>query len=191
MGSGLQTDINSDMQNNDVVVVICDLDNTLIFTDDANNQSYIEVMGRHGYDTSRLQSVKRVTSKYIHQSYPNISKFKLWQIKRCKLKTFMKNLYLINLNGSLMETIYKRTNLPVVIWTSSNRKRALAQIKYFNIKHDWIVFSQKDTATEISRVVSLIKKKYKANRHQILFYEDDLKTLSLLREIGAFTIKVQ
>jgi HAD superfamily hydrolase (TIGR01509 family) len=177
-------------QNNDIKVVVYDLDNTLVLTDEANNYSYIEVLGRFGYDTSRLKSTTRITSTSIQISYPEIARFKLWRIRRNKLKVFLNNLHLVHLNDMVIATIEEYKNLAVIIWTSSNRKRALTQIKHFNIYCDWILFSPKDTAATIEKIVAKIEKKYRVERRQIVFFDDDAKTISLLGKAGVLTIQV-
>jgi phosphoglycolate phosphatase-like HAD superfamily hydrolase len=178
-------------QNSGIEVVVYDLDNTLIFTDEANNHSYIKVLKHFGYDPSRLHTIARITSKRIQQSYPEMTRFKLWRIKRNKLKVFLDNLHLVRLNDIVAETIEAYKDRVIIIWTSSNRKRALALIKHLNIRNDWMLCTQKGTASAVDRIVSRIEKKYRVNLHQILFYEDDHKVRSLLCGVGALTVAVE
>lgn len=110
-----------------MAAVVLDLDNTLFFTDTANNYSYIEALKYYGYDPSRLQTINRITSKVIQKMYPEISRFKLWRIRRKKLKVFINNLYLINLNQDVMKIIDdKYSKQLIILWTASNQKRTLA-----------------------------------------------------------------
>jgi phosphoglycolate phosphatase-like HAD superfamily hydrolase len=176
--------------NGGVAVVVFDLDNTLIFTDEANNYSYIETLKHFGYSASRLQSITRITSKDIQKSYPEIPRFKLWRIRQKKLKLFLDNLHMVRLNQLVVKAIDRYSNPRIVIWTASNRRRAKTEVEYFNLSADWILFSKKDTTAAVKSIVSKLKKRYHINQSQIVFYDDSVTTLGLLREIGASVVLV-
>lgn len=174
-------------------LVICDLDNTLFFTDYLNSKSYIEAAKQLQIDLPQaIYKEARITSGTIEQYCPNIDRKALERLKQKKLEFFQGNLNDIIVNKNLLETIREYSYL--CLWTSSVKERATIECRYFNINYSELMSFNKDSATieELEDIIVGWSKKYNIkDKKDILIVDDEVSFLDKIKVLGYQTLLVE
>lgn len=174
-------------------LIICDIDNTLLFTDKLNSKSYIEAAKKLNICLPEsVINVPRITASLISRHINNIDDATLDALQKEKLNYFLNHLEEIEINNKLLNEINKKSNY-LCLWTASNKQRALAECKALGIIFEKIIFFNKNTAdTEtLNRIFSAIVVKYKVNNADIEVYDDDEKFLKKVKELRYKTILIR
>ena len=174
-------------------LVICDLDNTLFFTDYLNSKSYIEAAKQLQIDLPQaIYNETRITSGTIKQYCPSIDGKTLERLKQIKLEYFQENLKDIIINRSLLKVISEYDYL--CLWTSSVKERAVIECRYFNINYSELLSFDKNLATikEIEKIISEWSKKYNVqDKKDVLIVDDEADYLDKIKVLGYQTLLVE
>ena len=151
---------------------VFDLDNTLIYTDSLNNDSYNYALKYQGL--SHINKFKRITREIVFENYPNINKIQMCEIINLKCEYFINNLHITEVNESLVTLLRSQEKNDCILWTSAEERRVRAILEYYNMnnlfKH--ILFSSK---VSILNDIEEICKLHTCKSSQLLFYDDNLK----------------
>ncbi len=153
------------------MINIIDLDNTLVFTDEANNKSYIDALKLFEIKLSEIP--KRITREYI-------IKYVCADCECIILKKedlFCKYIDCCNLNITLFDKIKTEKN---ILWTSASPKRVKQILNYLNINNifiDIIYSSKQSPLDDISKICS----KFETDFKNIIVYEDNYQVIDKLR----------
>lgn len=167
---------------------VFDLDNTLVYTNLLNNDSYNYALSILGL--SQIYNVERITREIVFMKYPNISMSVRNEILRLKQKHFKKNLHRTSLNKMLIKLLLMQKKEDCILWTSASRSRTLNILKFYDIEREFIsiIFGKKDNINfELEKIYNVLECKLE----QITFYEDDKEVIKKLVEVGANVIEVQ
>lgn len=167
---------------------VFDLDNTLIYTDSLNNDSYNFALKCQGL--SPINEVKRITRGIVFEKYPNLSKIEMCEIIDLKYEYFINNLNFTEVNEYLIALLKSQEKNNCILWTSAEERRAKAILEYYNMnnlfKH--ILFSKK---IDILNDIEYICKLYTCESNQLLFYDDNLKLVKKLKSLNLNVIFVE
>ena len=113
---------------------IFDLDNTLIYSDAANNLAYkdaVKTVINKDLDTA----CGRITRSYISERYPNITANQLSKIIKEKGKSYAKYFELTLQNVALLNILkhLSATNNRTILMTYSGRERACQLLDFYGI----------------------------------------------------------
>ncbi|MBR2753756.1 hypothetical protein IKD82_01130 [Candidatus Saccharibacteria bacterium] len=174
-------------------LLICDLDNTLFFTDKLNSKSYIEAAKQLQIALPRTAYKEaRITSSTIKRYCPNIDSETLKHLKQRKLEYFQNNLNDIIVNKSLLKLINRYNYL--CFWTSSIKERAVTQCRYFNIDYNELISFNKNSATieDIENIIIEWSEKYNIkDKKDILIIDDEVDYLKKIESLGYQTLLVE
>jgi beta-phosphoglucomutase-like phosphatase (HAD superfamily) len=170
-------------------VMIFDLDNTLVFTNKLNNESYNHSLRKNGYKQIKTSARIRITREIVASlrvSEPKLLK----KIIQDKQKYFRINLNKIVLNRKLYDIIISSEKKSIFIWTSSERKRATAILNYFNLKKkvNRVIFSDKN---DFSELFSNSINNFKEEINKIIVYEDNIDVVRKLKKLKIKTVFIK
>lgn len=166
---------------------VFDLDNTLIYTDKLNNDSYNYALKCQGL--TPINNFKRITRETVFEQYKNINDTKKDQLIRLKNEYFINNLHLTNINELLINILKFQNKNNCILWTSANEHRAIAILEYYNINNFFkeILFTNKtDVLHDVEKICNL----HRCNLNQLVFYEDNLTLIKELRRLNLNVIQV-
>ena len=170
-------------------LILCDLDGTLIDSDELNSYSYITAIERLGFDVPpELKFNKRITEKELRNCMPLLSEENILLIKELKLNIFLENMNMLRLNTNLLDEITK-SDASVFICTSSKIERAESECKMLNINRDVIIPSKK-TKAELNRIVNELAGKF-CKFDRIICYDDNEDVIKAAAECGFETVLVK
>ncbi len=155
---------------------VFDLDNTLIYTDLLNNESYNYALKYMGLPP--IDNYKRVTREIVFEKYPNISNVQKNRIADLKKEYFINNIQMTKLNDLLIGILKSLNKNDCILWTSADETRVRSILKYYNITRlfKYIVFSSKiNLKNDIEKICEL----HDCKLEQLIIYEDNLR---LIRE---------
>ena len=112
---------------------VFDLDNTLIYTDSLNNDSYNYALKYQGL--SHINKFKRITREIVFENYPNINKIQMCEIINLKCEYFINNLHITEVNESLVTLLRSQEKNDCILWTSAEERRARAILEYYNMNN--------------------------------------------------------
>ena len=171
-------------------LIICDVDNTLLFTDRLNNKSYIEAAKKIGVVLPKgLFDEPRITSKKIREQFRNLEMDVLKRLKEEKLKYFLSHLDEIIVNKKLLSEIQSQKPGSVCLWTSSLKERAVAECNYFDIQYDELIVFDKENVgiDEINKIINHLLGKYSVDSKKVLIIDDDSSFLGKVKKLGYAT----
>ena len=166
---------------------VFDLDNTLVYTNSLNNDSYnyaLSILGLPGID-----NIERITREIVFTKYPNISMTVRNEILKIKQEYFKNNLHRTVLNNILLKSLIMQKKEDCMLWTSANSDRVIEILKFYDIEKEFIgiIFGKKQNIDlELEKIYKMLKCKLE----QITFYEDNKEVIRKLLELGANVIEI-
>lgn len=155
---------------------IFDLDNTLVFTDELNSESYNYALSFYGKEP--ISDVKRITREVIFTRY-DFTEDEKSSLVALKQNYFLKNVDKIKKNNNLLEHLTEKNPADCILWTSADKCRVEAILNYLKLKDafSWVFLS---TKTNIKYDLENICQHFKCLMSQLYFYENDGNILSEL-----------
>ncbi len=156
---------------------IFDLDNTLVFTDDLNNEAYNYALKFLGKE--RISDVKRITREIVFSKY-NLTKSEKKDLVKLKQAYFADNINKINKNEDLLNLILELGPAECILWTKADECRVNAILEYLNLNDafSWVLYSKK---TDTEKDIEKICRHFKCAESQLKFYEDNIKICNKLK----------
>lgn len=157
-----------------------DMDGTIVFTDELNNESYNYAL--LACNLKPIMNEKRITREIVKKYYPYIEKQKIDIIIDKKQRYFIENIWKVRVNTCLLDII-RRLGNNCILWTSSDKKRAMHICNFFKLKEmfDFIVFSDKKN---IYRDISEICNELACTCNQLIVFENDTNIVHKLKMQG-------
>jgi beta-phosphoglucomutase-like phosphatase (HAD superfamily) len=148
------------------MILVVDLDDTLVNTSLLNNDAYNYALEQYGYDV--VESEERLTREEL--SF--VKSEHLRKIIRCKQNYFKRHWlsYRVVMNNTLLEIISKNGKNNSYLWTSANKKRAEAIVNACKLNQFFnkIIFDNKK-----SFVASMYKLKDLTHSNEFIIYENN------------------
>ncbi len=174
-------------------LIICDIDNTLLFTDKLNSNAYI-----YAAKILKIQlpdavlNAPRITASLIKKYAKNINNSTFEKLQDKKLNYFLGHLEQIKINQKLLNEIKENSDF-IYLWTSSNERRALAECCVLKIPFDELIsFDKKNSSVKVLRkMIFGIMTKIKISSADIIVYDDDENFLNKIAQLGIKTVLVK
>lgn len=174
-------------------LIICDIDNTLLFTDKLNNKAYI-----HAAKILKIQlpdvvlNAPRITASLIKKYAKNINNSTFEKLQEEKLNYFLYHLEQIEINQKLLNEIKENSDF-IYLWTGSNERRALAECCMLKIPFDELIsFDKKNSSVKVlHKMIFGIMTKIKISSADIIVYDDDENFLNKIAQLGIKTVLVK
>ena len=154
-------------------ILVVDLDQTLIFTNEANLLSYAEAIENIlGIDFATLSFYtlnRRFTFDSIKEILPSIQKDKLELIKAEKIKNYKKYLKNTQINKEVIQCVLEFYNKnKIILLTNASKHRIRMLLKFYNLDF----FSHIFFNTNGNKYRNLIKF-FKLDAEKLIIFEDD------------------
>lgn len=159
---------------------VFDLDNTLIYTDYLNNESYKFALCKIGIENFEdINYSKRITRDYIHIRYPNLSDNEIKRLISIKQEYFINNIDKTILNKKLIDYINIISNKNCILWTMADKERVEAILEYYDLKRNFfdIYYSKK---INIKQDIEYICNTYKCKINNLIFCDEDINIKKIL-----------
>ena len=133
--------------------ILVDLDDTLVYTSELNNDAYNFALEALGFE--RINSTRRITREYLS----DLKQQELQKIISLKQKYFthrwMK--YRLMLNDKLLSLIKKEDKNNCFIWTKAEQQRAIAIYNQFKLNKYFksIIFDSKNNFNNTKKLIML------------------------------------
>lgn len=166
---------------------IFDLDNTLIYTDSLNNDSYNYALKKLGLVT--INDCKRITRDVVFKKYPEVNKLQRNEIIELKQKFFINNLDNTRENASIVQTLESKNIELCILWTSADESRVVAILEHYKICNRFkkILFSSKlEVANDVKKICEILN----CGFEQLIFYEDNHRVIQELQQLNLKVIPV-
>nr|WP_314998512.1 HAD hydrolase-like protein [uncultured Campylobacter sp.] len=169
--------------NKDSILVV-DLDQTLIFTNEANLLSYAEAIENIlGIDFATLSFYAlngRFTFDSIKEILPNIQKDELELIKAEKIKNYKKYLKNTQINEDIIKCVLKFYNKnTIILLTNASRCRIRMLLKFYNLDFFSHIFFNKKG----NKYRNLIEF-FKLDAEKLIIFEDDKNEIKNALSVG-------
>lgn len=158
---------------------VFDLDNTLVYTDDLNNEAYNFALTTLG--KKPLNNLSRITRDTVFMQI-SFSKEKREQLINIKQNYFRENLHKITPNFTLIKVLDSLNKEDCLLWTSAAQCRVEAILQYFHLKNKFkdVFFSTKsDLKRDIERICAYLLCK----KEQLRIYDDNKQLLQEINNI--------
>ena len=152
----------------DKKISVFDLDNTLVFTDKLNNESYNFALFEMGRE--KIVGIKRITRDIVYSRYELTANEKQ-QLIKTKQQYFVNNISKIELNDVLIAKLKKLDPNECILWTRAEKVRAEAILKYLHIDDCFakVFYSSKhDLESDIKTICSF----FNCKKEDLIFYDD-------------------
>ena len=159
---------------------IFDLDNTLIYTDSLNNDSYNYALNLLGMTLN--SDCKRITRDIVFSKYPDLNNLQKKKIIELKQKHFVNNLKRTFPNTALLQSLEAKNAEWCILWTSADENRVLAILEYYKIYNSFkkIIFSSKiNLIQDIKKICELLECSYE----NLIFFEDNQRVIQELQKL--------
>jgi phosphoglycolate phosphatase-like HAD superfamily hydrolase len=166
---------------------VFDLDNTLIYTDSLNNDSYNYALKLFGL--ASIYDYKRITRNVVFRKYPDLNNVQKNKIIELKQKYFMNNLERTIPNRSLLQVLETKSAESCILWTGADEARVLAILEYYKICNAFkkVLFSNKvKVIQDIEKICELLE----CGFEHLIFYEDNQRVVQDLRQLKLNVISV-
>lgn len=156
---------------------IFDLDNTLVFTDDLNNEAYNYALVK--LDKKPIYDKKRITREIVFSKYELTEEEKNYLVN-LKQEYFLENVEKIHKNEDLLKFLTSKSPADCILWTSAEKCRVEAILSYLSLFNafSWIIYSSK---ISIEKDLDKICKHFQCSKSRLVFYENDSKVLNELK----------
>lgn len=154
----------------DKKISVFDLDNTLVFTDKLNNESYNFALTKIGKE--RIVDVKRITRNIVNTVY-ELTGDEKQQLIKTKQEYFVNNISKIELNEDLISKLKELDSSMCILWTRAEKVRTEAILKYLHIDDCFskVFYSSKhDLEGDIKTICAL----FNCKKEDLIFYDDIL-----------------
>lgn len=151
-------------------ISVFDLDNTLVFTDKLNNESYNFALVTLGKE--KIVDVKRITRAIVYSRYA-LTEDEKYQVVKLKQEYFINNLCKIEINNKLITILRNLEPSKCVLWTRAEKVRTEAILKFLCIDKCFsnVFYSQKyNVETDVNTICNL----YNCNREDLVYYDDEV-----------------
>lgn len=160
---------------------VFDLDNTLIYTNLLNNNSYNYALNRQGLGS--ISNCERITRDIVFMKYPHMNNEQIEEIIKLKQEFFVNNLQDTKPNKSLLSILKSQDANYCVLWTSADETRVQALLEYYIVSTAFkkILFSNKiNVLQDIEKMCEL----FGCKSEQLVFYEDNWETIKKLQQLN-------
>ena len=167
--------------------IVFDLDNTLIYTDLLNNDSYNYALSQQGLPL--IKDCVRITRDIVFVNYPHLNNKQKKEILRSKQEFFVNNIQRTKPNISLLKVLQFQNAEYCFLWTSAEEIRVQALLEYYNINNAFkkILYSDKiNVVQDIEKLCELCECK----SEQLTIYEDNYAVIKKLRQLKLNVISV-
>lgn len=148
------------------MILVSDLDDTLVYSTNLNNDAYNFALEKFGYP--RVDDTARITRECLD----NVPRQILKQIVEEKQQYFSLNWmkYRLILNNPLLKILKRNGKQNCILWTKANKERANAIIDAFALNKIFkdIIFDDK---TNFKKSIKRIK--VLTDENKIIFYENE------------------
>ena len=160
---------------------VFDLDNTLIMTDELNNDSYNYALAQFGM--SPITAHTRITREVVFDNYPNLTEFQESQIVKLKQSYFLDNIHCTHSNTDVIYLLQSKKAAYCVLWTSADKDRVRDLLTFYRLENNFIsiIFTRKQ---KVSEEIAKICKVFGCTSKQLIFFEDDTNIIKELRLLG-------
>ena len=161
---------------------VFDLDNTLIFTNELNNDSYNYALTQ--LKLMPITTCKRITRDVVFNNYPHLSEPQKNLIVKLKQEYFIKNIYCTTPNTNLIYLLQSTNPAYCVLWTSADKDRVKGLLSHYKLENNFIsiIYSRK---RKVSEDIGKICEIFGCTSKQLFFFEDNkniINELVLLRQ---------
>lgn len=166
---------------------VFDIDNTLIYTDSLNNDSYNYALNFLGL--ASIVDCKRITRDIVFSRYLDLNSIQKNKIIELKQKYFVNNLKETFPNKSLIRLLEDQDAEMCILWTSADETRVLAILDYYKIGNAFkkVLFSSKlEVSEDIVKICELLE----CGIEQLIFYEDNQRVILDLQRLNLNVISV-
>ena len=166
---------------------VFDLDNTLVYTNLLNNDSYNYALSTAGLP--RIDNIERITRQVVFEKCPNMSRTVRNEILRVKQEYFKKNLHTIVPNTTLLKMLALQKKEDCILWTSADCKRVKEVLRFYDLEEEFVgvIFGEKQNiALELEEICKI----FKCKLGQIIFYEDNKEVIRKLIELKANVVEI-
>lgn len=166
---------------------VFDLDNTLIYTDLLNNNSYNYALNELGL--MPINNIKRITRDVVFDKYTKLNNIQRKKLIDLKQKYFNDNLNLTKPNNFLIELLQSKDNEDCLLWTSADKIRADKILEYYNIYNSFkdIKYSNKrNIEADIEEIYILFGSKLE----NLVFYENNMMIVKELQRSAVNVLTV-
>lgn len=166
---------------------VFDLDNTLVYTNKLNGDSYNFALEKFGLTPIKNRS--RITRKVVDKHHPFLSNNQKNAIIELKQAYFKENIKSLTVNKTLIDMLRNYDAKDCVLWTSADNQR-VESILYHHLLTDSfskIVYSEKNN---IGSDVRILCETFSCVPNQLVVYEDDQLIIKKLRLLQINVIQI-
>ncbi len=166
---------------------VFDLDNTLIYTDILNNDSYNYALIKLGLFP--IHNCKRITRRVVLEHYPYLDIQQQTELTELKQAYFFGHVSQTDPNVDLFGVLHTYDPQFCALWTSAEKRRVLHILEYYHLQNAFteICYSSKKN---IRRDIEDMCKLFYCTSQQLIFYEDSNVVIEKLRSLGQTVIAV-
>lgn len=166
---------------------IFDLDNTLIYTNKLNNDSYNYALTKLRLEP--IVSCSRVTRKVVLNHYSFLNEQRQTKLIQLKQAYFINHINKTELNLQLHSVLHSQSPKCCVLWTSAEKERVLPLLKYYQLQFAFseIIYSNKNN---VRRDIEKICQRFSCISKQLIFYEDNIVIIEVLRSLGQAVMRI-
>lgn len=166
---------------------VFDLDNTLIYTNLLNNNSYNHALNSVGLES--IVDCKRITRDIIFSRYPNLNSIQKNIIIELKQRYFINNLKYTFPNKPLIQILENKNPKLCILWTSANKSRVLSILDYYKIRNEFKVILYSNKNQVIYDIVKICES-LECDLKDLIFYEDNQRVIEELKKLCLNVISV-
>lgn len=167
---------------------VFDLDNTLIYSDNLNNESYNYALKQFGL--SEVWGSERVTRRTVAILHPKLSVEQLEKIISVKQQYFAAHLEKTKINDKLSNLLKSVNSENCVLWTSAQDRRVFELLNYYKLSDSFAfkIFSDK---SNLQMDVALICRSLDCNPAELIFFDNDSHMRERLEQLNMnlYTLK--
>lgn len=151
-----------------MIKYIFDLDNTLVYTDELNNEAYNYALKVLNKDTIDIDS--RITREIVFLKI-KLNEDEKKTILKIKQEYFIENIKKLKLNEQLISFLKSQNPEDCILWTKADKNRVEAILNYFDLKKYfiWIFYSDK---TNIINDINFMTKKLCCSKCDLIIFDD-------------------
>lgn len=165
---------------------IFDLDNTLVYTDQANHDAYNEALQQEGLKPIALEG--RITRETVWFVYPNLTNTQIQRIIASKQMLFPLEKTFVN--APLLQYAKEQGRDDCLIWSGADYGRIRSLMKYYGLDaYFFDIYSSKKS--NIVQEFEELSRRFSIEPQDVIVYEDTNCYIEELRRIGVKTIDVK
>lgn len=146
-----------------------DLDNTLVYTDELNNESYNFALIQQG--KRPLEKVQRITREVVLKNYSLDDEEKATLIKN-KQEYFIQNIKKLRLNDKMISFLKQLSPMKCVLWTRAEEIRVECILDQLELRQYFakVFYSSKEN---IEKDIHEICIYFQCQREELIIYDDE------------------